>query len=1082
MRAQFLPVRSFCLVLGLLGLLVLQRPIYAQSSTAGAIAGSLSDQQGKRLAGAHVVLHSLATAFEREASADAAGSYRFAEVPPGRYWIEASAAGFAPWRAEGVTVEVGRLTMLNAVLAIGSAQQSVSVRSEAPYLDTTTAAVTNNVDQTAIENLPSNGRRWSNFALLAPGVTPDLNGFGLLSFRGISVLLNNNTIDGADNNQAFFSEERGRTRIGYSTSQASVEEFQVNTSNYSSEYGRAAGGVVNTVTKSGGNKLHGQLFFYDRDAAWGATNPYTTLTTRNAQGIYITNPYQAKDIRQQWGLGAGGPIRKDKLFWFFTYDQFKRDFPGIAQPYQPAKLYSAPSAQTIQTLAARTSTTPAVALANYNAVLHGLNSLLGIVPRTGDQTIYFPKVDWQAGERDHFTFQYNRMRWTSLNGVQTETSLNYGAASFGNDFVKEDWGIVRWEHFLSENLLNEARYQYGRDDESELSGPPAPFEQAFSNNVYGKPPQVSLVPSSYGFRFGKPALLDRIAYPNEARNQFIDTLTWIHGAHTVKAGYDYDYVNDYSNAIYDQNGTYDYANIENFVADLLSPNHCNGTTGGVGNLPCYSYFQQGIGPTIFQFQSADYAAFLADEWKLRPNLTFSYGVRYEYERLPNTNRKLVNPDIAQTAKLPHDKNNFGPRLGLAWDIFGSGQSVLRAGVGIYYGRIVNSTAFTALTSTGMPNSQRIFFYRPTDLGAPPFPYVFNGTPVLSIQPDAVYFDTHFQNPQITQTELSFEQELGRGTVLSFTYMGSFGHELPNFVDTNISLTNVGTITYNISDATGKGPLHNSYTTRFYTTRINPNYQQITDIFSETNSVYHAGVMKLSHRMARFLDLQGAYTFARALDYNQNESTFADRNDLLDPANFRLEYGNSNFDIRHRVSGGGVARVPWHLHGPWGAALNGYLLSSTVELRTGLPFSMRTLGSIPSLEYVDSVNRIQKLEGLGPSINGSGGDNRIAEVGRNTFRYPRVYNVAARFAKNTKLNERVTLQMLAEVFNVLNHPNVTHIDTIGYVIDGGTTPGGNAHMTYESGAHGTSEFNTITNANSNTLYSQRQIQIAFKLSF
>ena len=227
-------------------------------------------------------------------------------------------------------------------------------------MDTSSAAITTNLSNTTLENLPSNGRRWSNFALLAAGVTPDQNGDGLLSFRGISVLLNNNTIDGVDNNQAFFSEERGRTRIGYSTTQAAVQEFQVNTSNYAAEYGRAAGGVVNTVTRSGGNQFHGQAFFFDRDNEWGATNPYTTLTQRLADGSYSTTPFKPTDWRKQWGAGVGGPIRRDKLFWFFAYDQYRRNFPGTARTADALKgtapeLFATPTAQQIATLAARTT-------------------------------------------------------------------------------------------------------------------------------------------------------------------------------------------------------------------------------------------------------------------------------------------------------------------------------------------------------------------------------------------------------------------------------------------------------------------------------------------------------------------------------------------------------------------------------------------------------------------------------------------------------------------------------------------------------------------------------------------------------
>src|SRR5277367_6418056 len=265
---------------------------HGQSTTAGGLEGIVTDSQQRVVPGVRVVARSAATGQQRTTTSDATGSFRMDGLDPDTYAVEATATNFAAWRADSVVIEVGRMTSLSPRLAVGGPSETVQVRSEAPGLDTSSAAITTNFTNMTLESLPSNGRRWSNLALQAAGVTPDQNGDGLLSFRGISVLLNNNTIDGVDNNQVFFSEERGRTRIGYSTTQAAVQEFQVNTSNYAAEYGRAAGGVVNTVTRSGGNRFHGQAFFYDRDNEWGATNPFTTLTQHLPGGSYSTIPFK----------------------------------------------------------------------------------------------------------------------------------------------------------------------------------------------------------------------------------------------------------------------------------------------------------------------------------------------------------------------------------------------------------------------------------------------------------------------------------------------------------------------------------------------------------------------------------------------------------------------------------------------------------------------------------------------------------------------------------------------------------------------------------------------------------------------
>jgi hypothetical protein len=1079
------------IALALLGLtlmivVVMSWPAAAQSNVAGTIDGTLCDAQGRVIPGGTIAVHDLSNRFERSTTADAAGHFRMAGLPAGTYVVAVQARGFAPWRDNGVIVEAARVTDLRPMLRVGGPQQTVVVDSDAARINTTTPEVSTNIDQISINELPSNGRRWSNFALLTPGVVDDASGYGLLSFRGISVLLNNSTIDGADNNQAFFSEERGRTRIGYSTTQAAVREFQVNTSNFSAEYGRAAGGVVNTVTKTGGSVLHGNLFFYDRDNEWGATNPFTTLTRQDGAGGYVTSPFRPRDRRLQWGVDVGGPIRKDKLFWFFAYDQYQRNFPGVARTENAQQLFAPPSNAKIQMLAARTNTTPAAALAAYNNVLGGLNSLLGEVPRTGNQVILFPKLDWQVNERNHLTLEYNRMRWNSPGGVQTGASETYGLSSFGNDYVKGDWGIAHWSTFLTANLMNEVRYQYGRDFESEYAQAPSLFEQPMSRNIWQQPPQVSLARGNGGFTLGKPAFLNRPAFPDERRYQASDTLNWAHGNHMVKAGYDLDFVTDYTNNLYNGTGSYSYSNVLSFASDLLAPNHCDAGGQGLGNLPCYSHFSQSVGPAVFQFQSADYAGYASDEWKLRHGLTLSFGMRYEYEQLPRTNRALVNPDIPATADLPHDRNNFGPRVGIAWDLDGKARTVVRAGFGTYYGRIINSTALSALTNTGAATSQRSYFFRPLDVGAPPFPYSFGSKPQIAVAPNATFFDKDFQNPQIHQTELSVERQVGHDTQVSVSYLGSYGRELPGFIDTNINLAGVRNVTYEIVDTTGMGPLQGSYTTPFYTERLRNDYQQITDIFSETNSAYHAGLVKLSHRMAGNFHLHASYTYAHAIDYNQNASTFADANDVLDPVNFKLERGNSNFDVRHRFTGSAYLRAPWKLKGWRGLAANGYSLSPIATLQTGLPYTMRTGGSVPSIQctYAQFLNGIcpsTVISGIGPGINGSGGDNRIAQVGRNTFRYPSRYNFDIRMAKRTNLNDRLKLDVMAEVFNVMNHQNVTSVETIGYLIDGASSPADLPRLTY-MGTNTKRYFGLVTNSNSTTLYRERQVQLAMRFSF
>ena len=491
-------------------------PAFAQSATAGAIGGTITDAGGALLPGTIVKATSKDSGVARTAKANSQGEYRLAELPPGVYTVTYTADGFDLAQQDNVVVTIGSLSNVSPKMTVGSVTSKVEVSDESPLLHTESNDVSTTIDQDKIDNLPINGRRWSSFALLTPGVVSNSDGFGLLSFRGISYLLNNNTVDGADNNQAYFSEERGRTRASYTISQAAVQEFQVNTSNYSAEYGRAAGGVINTVTKSGGNQFHGELFFYDRDNQWGASNPYTQLISQApGSNNFISTNYKPKDWRKQWGFGVGGPIIRDKLFWFYSYDQSRRNFPGTARASDPSDTF-APADSTLPAGATCTggtlggTTTSAASgdqyackLANalnlgtnyqagaayYTQGLSIINSELGYVPRFSDQVLNFPKLEWQINDRNRATLQYNRLRYTAPAGIQTQASNFYGRGSFGNDFVKTDFGLFRFTSVLTNSIVNEFRAQYGRDYEYEYSQPPLPNEVPLSNNQFNRPPR-----------------------------------------------------------------------------------------------------------------------------------------------------------------------------------------------------------------------------------------------------------------------------------------------------------------------------------------------------------------------------------------------------------------------------------------------------------------------------------------------------------------------------------------------------------------------------------------------------------------
>lgn len=1060
----------------------------AQSTTTGAIGGVVTNPAGEVVPGAAITARNLGTNKEDSAVSDDQGRFRVVNLDPGTYMVTVNASGFSPFTVDKLIVEVGLVTNVEAGVTIGPVSEKVTITSEAPVINTSQPDFTSNMNQTSINNLPINGQRWSNFALLNPGTVPDAN-FGLISFRGISGLLNNNTIDGGDNNQAFFSEEKGRTRLSYTTSPSSIREFQVNTSNYSAEYGRAAGGVVNAVTKSGTNQFHGDAFYYRRDNKWGARNPLGFISTFNpANGTFTRPPFKPVDVRNRWGITVGGPIVKDKLFWIFTYDEQRRNFPGLA-------IYS--SGNYVTNINRSQLNGKGITNAQIDNVVSFLNTLTGPVPRHGNQRILFPKVDWNINSNHTLTFGYNRLKWVSPAGIQTQATNTRGRRSFGDDFVNGDTYQARLSSSFGASMTNEARFQYGRDNEFQNSQVPLPGEpltsQAYPgvNAAFTRTPQIALS-SGNGLDFGSPNFLERVAFPDEKRYQFADTVSMTIGSHTFKFGGDVNHVSDLQNNLFQNYGAYVYNNINDFIIDyfnftnpgvLPASVQCSTNPSATRNRgTCYtSDFGQGFGPTRFKFSTQDYNFFFQDDWRYTARLTVNWGMRWEYERLPKP--ILGNSLVPKTTVMPADKNNFGPRVGFAWDMSGDGKNSLRGGYGLYFGRIINSTILNALINTGNAGGQSqsslaatladCTSSAPATPCAPVFPLTLTAAPPggTAIQ----FFQTGFQAPAIHSMDLVYEREIGRNTVAQVALLMSFGRRLPTFVDTNLNPP-TSTFTYNIIDGPFSGQ---TYTVPLFTgARPDTRYVQKTEIRSLVSSSYYGFVAQLNRRLTKGLQFSFNYTNSKARDDGQFSQTNTANNAPFNAFDPLAERGISNFDIPNKFIADAVWNPHFNVDGAASAILNGWQLSPIVSIYSGVPFTPAISGNNP-VSACTASSTPSSFCRTTTGQNGSAGFARFALAPRNSFRLPPIKNFDLRLSRRFHFTESTALEFLVEGFNVFNRTQVTGLNTNLYKVQGtnqlcGTTCTSSPFV-------GDSAFRA-TNAAGGTLFRERQIQMAVRFQF
>lgn len=735
-------------------------------------------------------------------------------------------------------------------------------------------------------------------------------------------------------------------------------------------------------------------------------------------------------------------------------------------------------------------TPDSTAIAAFQGGTSYLASLLGPVSRTADHQIGLAKLDYHINSHHTLSLIYNRMRWSSPGGVQSEPVVRRGIASFGFDGVKVDTLTARLTSTLGHSMANELRYSWSRDFQYAVPQTPAPGEPVGPG---GLAPSVAVLAYSSGFTFGMPDTMPRRALPDESRNQIADTLSWSHARHFFKFGIDANRVLDEMNNLYAVAGAYNYDHRDAFIADLCqwqqSPiaQYCPGQLGFPTQYRGYSSFDQGFGPSTFAFHTFDGAVFAQDDWRALRRLTLSFGLRYEFELLPSA--QTPNPLLPGSRSLPSDMNNFGPRVGFALALTNDGKTSLRGGYGLYYARISNSTISSAITNTGSQGAQHSYRYKACylfdvqcqPLEGPLFPNIYSAPPATTQGGNVAVFAPNMQTPQIHQADLILERQIAHNTVVSASYLLSLGRELPNFADINLDSNSRQDVTYTFASDyyTGApGPyLGHTLTVPVYTARLNPNFESITQIRSNVKSTYSALVLQLNHTSSKGLGFKINYTWSHSLDNGQNSSPFVPTyttSNILSPIPFnyqfdgvshlvsRPDYGTSNYDIRQRLT----ASLFWsprlfrQSRGILHNALDHWSVAPIVHIATGKPYSDNVSGEA-------SIATCAGCSGF----MGTGGQTRLPFLGRNGFRYGNLYNTDLRLSRRIYFGEgRSDLEFLAEAFNLFNHQIITDRSRTLYTVD-----------KFASTLEYDSNFATPTAA-ANTIYRERELQLAMRLHF
>jgi hypothetical protein len=935
--------------------------------TTGVIQGNVLDEQGAVVAGALVEAQNPETNFTKKLETGADGRFVFLQLQPGRYLVTVTKQGFTTVIQENLELTVGQAINLVINMKVSRIEEKITI-SASPTVDTVKTESSSTLNELAVSTTPILGRKFEDLLTLTPGVSitqgPDGDEINFAGQRGI---FNNISLDGGDYNNGFFGEQAGGQRAAIDIPLDAVKEFQVIAVGASAEFGRTAGGVVNVISKSGTNSFHGSLFHFQRLEA---------LAADTSDGQPLTDFH-----REQFGGTIGGPIIRDKLFFFGAVENINAGLTraNLSVPIGTPCAVASPTVQANETLINGSAD------CQRRALLTFFQNRLGQdegqpVKHPIRNTALLGKLDWNASPANKLAVSYNFDR--SNNENQTFDVATYGNSANGTEGPSKINALnVNLFSSVSATVLNEAHFTYSRE-----SRPRSATESNLAADT--------AMGFATTFRFGNPFFLQPNVDELIWRTQLRDNLSLVKGAHTWKAG------GEWIHTLNDQvfrgffTGRYIFDSVTGFLryaspaapggfgpntiacangSFVTAPATCPGDaiTGG----PLLFYLQDGIPsglsgvpePGASRISNNDFAFFAQDKWQIKPYFTFNYGLRWEAQLFPDPvidpsqtayGPFLSNPKFPSDGTLHDQWKMFQPRLGFAWDLSKSGKSVLRASWGIYNARQNMLTQVGSITTNGAQqrtnfvSSQLIHDFgvpAPTWPGLAPVPDIPAGT-----FPDFTgvrVFSKDYANPRIYTTNVAFEQELAPNWAVYVDFTHAKGVHLTRFFNANF---------------------FNDFA---------PQLGEVQVTSSSAKSLYRGLTVGMRKRFSRGFQMEANYVFSKDLDDDSNErDPFTDR--VFDHADFSKDYSLSDRDIRHKFNWYTFAEIGWGLQ-----------LNARIQARSAQPIT-------PNPRVVNGV-----------------------DLGRNSERKDNEYfSFDWRLLRPFKLGERVALSPMLEMFNTFNNDN------------------------------------------------------------